>query len=74
MTGDGKGAEDHGQEANGAGDGLGAPRAGALAAVAGIVFNLYDRFHWYDEVIHAYNFFALTLVAAVYAYGAILTG
>ena len=47
---------------------------GALAAVAGIVFNLYDRFHWYDEVIHAYNFFALTLVAAVYAYGAILTG
>ncbi len=47
---------------------------GALAAVAGIVFNLYDRFHWYDEVIHTYNFFALTLLVAVYAYGVILTG
>ena len=47
---------------------------GALAAVAGVVLNLYDRFHWYDEVVHAYNFFALALLAAVYAYGAILTG
>ena len=46
---------------------------GALAAVAGVVLNLYDRFHWYDEVVHAYNFFALALLAAVYAYGAILT-
>ena len=27
-----------------------------------------------DEVIHTYNFFALTLLAAVYAYGVILTG
>ena len=48
--------------------------AGALAAIAGIVFNLYDRFHWYDEVVHAYNFFALALLAAVYAYGVVLMG
>ena len=47
---------------------------GALAAVAGVVFNLYGQFHWYDEVVHAYNFFALTLLVAVYAHGAVLTG
>jgi hypothetical protein len=47
---------------------------GILVALAGVVFNLYNRFHWYDEVVHAYNFFALTLLAAVYAYGVVLTG
>lgn len=47
---------------------------GALAAAAGVVFNLYSQFHWYDEVIHAYNFFALTLLIAVYAHGVVLTG
>ncbi len=48
--------------------------AGMLAAVAGGLFNLYNRFYWYDEVVHAYNFFALTLLVAVYAYGVVLTG
>jgi len=47
---------------------------GALAAVAGIVFNLYNQFNWYDEAVHAYNFFALTLLVAVYAHGTVLTG
>ena len=47
---------------------------GALAALAGVFFNLYNQFHWYDEIIHAYNFFALTLLVAVYAYGVVLTG
>ena len=42
--------------------------------MGGSVFNLYDRFLWYDEVVHTYNFFAITLLAAVYAYGAVLTG
>ncbi|MDP9474559.1 MAG: hypothetical protein M3R38_02475 [Actinomycetota bacterium] len=45
---------------------------GMVAAVAGGIFNLYSRFHWYDAVIHTCNFFALTLLAAVYAYGAVL--
>jgi len=47
---------------------------GAIAALAGVVFNLYARFHWFDELVHAYNFFALALLVAVYAYGAVLTG
>jgi len=47
---------------------------GMLAALAGSFFNLYNQFHWYDEVVHTYNFFALTLLAAVYAYGVVLTG
>ncbi len=47
---------------------------GMLAALAGGIFNLYNQIHWYDEVVHAYNFFALTLLAAVYAYGVVLTG
>ena len=63
-------------------EGKGAERAtawvlvtvGMLAAVGGSIFNLYNRFHWYDEVVHAYNFFALTLLVAVYAYGVVLTG
>lgn len=42
--------------------------------IAGFVFNLYDQLRWFDEVIHAYTIFALTLVAALYAYGAVLTG
>ena len=47
---------------------------GVLAAIASIVFGLYQVFPWFDEVLHAYNFFALTLLLAVYAYGAVLTG
>ena len=47
---------------------------GASAAVASVVFGLYARFPWFDEALHAYNFFALTLLVAVYAYGVVLTG
>lgn len=47
---------------------------GLLASVAGSVWNLYSEIFWYDEVVHGYNFFALTLVVAVYAYGVVLTG
>ncbi len=47
---------------------------GALVAIASIVFGLYQVFPWFDEALHAYNFFALTLLLAVYAYGAVLTG
>lgn len=41
--------------------------------IAGYIFNLYQLV-WFDEVIHAYTIFALTLVIALYAYGAVLTG
>ncbi len=47
---------------------------GALAALAGVFFNLYNQFYWYDEVVHTYNFFAFTLLVAFYAYGVVLTG
>lgn len=47
---------------------------GALAAVASVVFGLYELFFWFDEALHAYNFFALTLLFAVYAHGVILAG
>ncbi len=47
---------------------------GMLVAVASIVFGWYQIFAWFDEALHAYNFFALTLLLAVYAYGTVLTG
>ena len=47
---------------------------GAVAAIASVVFGLYAVFPWFDEALHAYNFFALTLLVAVYAHGVILTG
>lgn len=47
----------------------------AVAAnAAGYLFNLYPRFAWFDEVVHAYTTFALTLVIALYLYGAVLAG
>ena len=46
----------------------------AALAVGGSLLNLYGRIAFYDEVTHAYNFFALTLLVAVYAYGVVLTG
>ena len=47
---------------------------GAIVAVLSIVFGWYQLFAWFDEALHAYNFFALTLLLAMYAYGAVLTG
>ena len=47
---------------------------GAVAAIASVIFGLYAVFPWFDEALHAYNFFALTLLVAVYAHGAMLTG
>lgn len=48
--------------------------AGLLFSGVGSLWNLYDAILWYDEVVHGYNFFALTLVVAVYAYGTVLAG
>lgn len=46
----------------------------AVLAVGGSLLNLYGRVAVYDEATHAYKFFALTLLVAVYAYGAVLMG
>ena len=48
--------------------------AGLIASGAGSLWNLYSEIFWYDEVVHGYNFFALALVVAIYAYGVVLTG
>ena len=45
-----------------------------LASGAGSAFDLYGKFWWYDEALHGYFSFALTLVLALYVYGALLTG
>ncbi len=45
-----------------------------VANIAGYLFNLYSTFVWFDEVIHAYTIFAMTLPLALYAYGKALTG
>lgn len=45
-----------------------------LANAAGYLFGLYPRFAWFDEAVHAYTTFALTLVLSLYLYGAVLTG
>lgn len=48
--------------------------AAVLASAAGTVFGLYQKFWWFDEALHGYFSFALTLVLALHAYGALLTG
>ncbi len=45
-----------------------------LANIAGYLWNLYDRFWWFDEVVHGYTSFALTLALGLVLYGAVLTG
>ena len=45
-----------------------------LVNVAGYALNLYDRFGWFDEVIHTYTSFTLTLLLALLLYGDVLSG
>jgi hypothetical protein len=45
-----------------------------LANVAGYVFNLYQRFRWFDRILHACTLFALTFWAAVFLCGKVLNG
>ncbi len=45
-----------------------------LVNIAGFVFNLYGQFVWFDEVVHCYTTFAITLPLALLAYGRVLTG
>ena len=37
-------------------------------------FDLYDRFSWFDEVLHTFNFFAATLLVGLFSYGRVLSG
>lgn len=47
----------------------------AIAAnVAGYTSDLYRRFWWFDEVIHAYTIMAITLALALFLYGSVLVG
>ena len=43
-------------------------------AVAGAVLGWAERWIWYDEAIHAFSLFAMTLVAGLHLYGKALTG
>ena len=45
-----------------------------LANIAGYMFNLYNQFWWFDEVLHGYTIFAITLLLGLLAYGVVLTG
>ena len=47
---------------------------GLAASVTGVVFDLYDSLGWFDEVVHAFNFFSATLLIGLFAYGKVLTG
>lgn len=45
-----------------------------LVNIAGYWLDLYDRFAWFDEVIHTYTAFSLTLLIALLLYGDVLAG
>jgi hypothetical protein len=47
---------------------------GLLASAAGSIFNLYAMLWWFDEALHFFLPFAVTLVLGLYAYGALVTG
>jgi len=44
----------------------------ALANAAGFVWNLYGQFAWFDEVVHGYTLFALTLPLGFLAFQSVL--
>lgn len=45
-----------------------------LASLGGSLWNLYERIWWFDEVLHAFTTFTLTLLLAVFLYGTVLQG
>jgi hypothetical protein len=46
----------------------------ALLNISGYVWNLYDKVRLFDEVVHTYTLFALTLLVALLLFGIVLTG
>ena len=47
--------------------------AGAANA-AGYFLGYFQKLAWYDDVVHGYTIFALTLVLALYLYGTVVRG
>lgn len=45
-----------------------------LANACGYLFGIWSRVDWFDEVVHFYSTFALTLLLGAYLYGVVLTG
>lgn len=45
-----------------------------LANVAGYVWNLYDQIRLFDEILHGFTTFALTLPIALFLYQVVLIG
>jgi hypothetical protein len=45
-----------------------------LLNLAGYLLNLFEKIHWYDDVVHAYTSFAWTLLLALFLYDAVLKG
>ena len=45
-----------------------------LVNIAGYVWDLYERFIWFDEVLHGFTTFALTLPIALLLYDVVLKG
>ncbi len=48
--------------------------AAALTNIAGYVWNLYRQFWWFDEVLHGFTIFALTLLLGLLVHGVVLLG
>lgn len=48
--------------------------AAVALSTAALFLGWYERWHWFDEVIHAFSFFAATLLLSLYMYGDALTG
>ena len=46
----------------------------AGVSIVGAMQGWYDRRPWFDEAVHAFSFFAFTLLLALYLYGSTLTG
>jgi hypothetical protein len=45
-----------------------------IVNIAGYLWHLYDRIWWFDDAIHAYTTFTVTLVAGLLLYSLVLTG
>ena len=42
--------------------------------IAGYLLNLYQRWFWFDEVLHGFTILAITYALGLWLYGAVLTG
>lgn len=54
--------------------GWGALTVAILVNAAGYILDLYNRFWWFDDAVHAYTSFTLSLLLALLLYGRVLDG